>query len=240
MMMDTDSKHFEIIHGDCTEISDDVIPQYDFLFTDPPYGISRKNNFVGMKGNRGGTYGMDFGQWDKEPDLITWIPKALDKLKKGGNIVIFHDWKKLSYIVEALENNGCVVKRCLIWTKTNPTPFNRDRLFVNTNEFMVWAVKKGGRWTFNRKKSNFESGVFSYPSNSKNYHPTQKPVPLLKEIIEILSNESDLIYDPFAGSGSIGLASMETNRRYLGVEREEEYITLINNRKTIRDHTRLS
>lgn len=103
--------------------------------------------------------------------------------------------------------------------KTNPTPFNRDRLFVNTLEYMVWAVKNGKPWTFNRQKSNFETGVFKYPSNSKNYHPTQKLVDLIKEILLILTNEKDIIYDPFAGSGTIGIAALQLNRDYNGVEK---------------------
>lgn len=218
----------EIFHDDCNNLHNEI-PLYDFLMTDPPYGISRKNGFKTMKNNAGGTFGMDFGEWDKNINVTEWIKPAIQNLKDGGNIIIFHDWKKLSYISEKLTECGCDVKRCLIWNKTNPTPFNRDRVFVNTNEFMIWATK-GKKWTFNRHKDNFETGVFSYPSNSKNRHPTQKPVELAKEIIRVLSNKDDLIYDPFAGSGSFAVAAMETDRNYIGVEKEKEYVNLIHER----------
>jgi DNA modification methylase len=178
-----------------------------------------------MKDGRGGQAGMDFGEWDKDADLTEWIEPALQNLKAGGNIVIFNDWKNLGEIAVALCDLGCDVKRCLVWRKTNPTPFNRDRLFVNSVEFAIWAVKKG-HWTFNRLKSNFETGVFDYPSNSRNEHPTQKSLALAKEIISILTNENDLIYDPFAGSGTFGVAARELNRSYFGVEKNDKYFDL--------------
>lgn len=219
--------------GDSSEHHSLVPEAYDFLFTDPPYGISRPNSFKTMANNFGGTFGMDFGEWDKSiDDVSSWIPSAIQNLKDGGNIVIFHDWKKLESVSAVLSSSECDVKRCLIWNKPNPTPFNRNRVFVNTNEFAVWAVKtpKKKTWTFNRNQPNFETGVFSYPSNSKNLHPTQKPVALAKEIINILTDEDDLIYDPFCGSGSFGIAAFETNRRYYGVEKEKDYYDLCQTR----------
>lgn len=214
---------------DCANIHASV-PIYDALITDPPYNISRPNGFCANGNTFGGQFGMDFGEWDKGFDIIGWIEPAVKNLKKGGNIIIFNDWKNLGSIQEELNRIGCEPKRCLIWEKTNPTPFNKNRLFVNTVEFMVWAVKKGGHWTFNRQKSNFETGVFHYPSNARNLHPTQKSLNLIKEILLILTNENDLIYDPFAGSGTIGIAASNLNRHYIGVEKENKYFKLMTER----------
>lgn len=216
----------KIYNDDCANIHH-LIPVYDALITDPPYNISRPNGFCSMPAGRGGQFGMNFGDWDKGFDVTGWIESATKNLKKGGNIIIFNDWKNLGKIQEELTRVGCEPKRCLIWEKTNPTPFNRDRLFVNTMEFMVWAVKKGGKWTFNRQKPNFETGVFYYPSNSRNLHPTQKSLDLMKEIISILTNKNDLIYDPFAGSGTTGVAAKSLGRRYIGVEKNDKYFDLM-------------
>lgn len=213
-------------HNDCANLHS-IIPTYDALITDPPYNVSRPNGFLTMKNGSGGQFGMDFGEWDKGFDVIGWIEPAIQNLKKGGNIIIFNDWKNLGKIQEELTRVGCDPKRCLVWEKTNPTPFNRDRLFVNTLEFMVWAVKKGDKWTFNRQKSNFETGVFHYPSNSRNLHPTQKSLNLMKEILSILTNPNDIIYDPFAGSGTIGVAAKHLNRQYIGVEKDYKYFELM-------------
>lgn len=224
-----------LFEGDCCNYHDKIEP-YDALITDPPYNISRKNNFKSMKNNMGGTFGMEFGAWDYNFDITGWIPSALNQLKKGGNIVIFNDWKNLGSIAEQLIICGCLVKRCLIWKKTNPTPFNRDRLFVNSAEFAIWAVKPG-RWTFNRQKSNFETGIFEYPSNSKNLHPTQKSLALMEELIEILTNVGDLIYDPFAGSGTLAVAAINKRRNYFGVEINRDYFQLA--QKRINEHSQV-
>lgn len=216
-------------HDDCFNIHD-IVPRYDALITDPPYNISRPNGFRTMKDGKGGQYGMDFGEWDHGFDIVTWIEPAVRHLKEGGNIIIFNDWKNLGDIQKDLARVECESKRCLVWEKTNPTPFNRDRLFVNSVEFMIWAVKKGGKWTFNRQRANFETGVFHYPSNSRNLHPTQKSLNLMKEILAILTNEGDLIYDPFAGSGTVGVAAKQMGRRYIGVEKDYKYYKLLTTR----------
>lgn len=70
----------------------------DALITDPPYNISRNNNFRTM-----GRDGIDFGEWDKDFNLVSWISPGVDKVKKGGNVVIFTDWKSTTPIIEELE-----------------------------------------------------------------------------------------------------------------------------------------
>ncbi|MGO5272663.1 DNA methyltransferase, partial [Collinsella sp. LCP21S3_C3] len=117
----------------------------DAIITDPPYNISRDNNFQSM-----GRGGIDFGEWDKEFDLSSWIELATPKLKKGGNILIFNAWKNLGEIAATLESLGFEVKDMIRWEKSNPMPRNRDRRFIVDYEVAVWAVKKGAKWTFNR------------------------------------------------------------------------------------------
>ena len=94
----------KIYQGDCLEVMDGLISlgvKFDAIITDPPYNISRDNNFHTM-----GRAGIDFGEWDKNFDLTSWIKSCGPLLKKGGNIVIFNDWKNMSHIVDALEKNG--------------------------------------------------------------------------------------------------------------------------------------
>lgn len=91
----------DLLQGDCLELMKNVPDEsVDAIITDPPYNISRDNNFHTM-----GRAGIDFGEWDKGFDLTKWIDVAQPTLKKGGNIVIFNDWKNLSYIVESLETS---------------------------------------------------------------------------------------------------------------------------------------
>ena len=123
----------------------------DAVIADPPYNISKDNNFTTM-----GRAGIDFGEWDKNFDLISWIKVSEPLLKKGGNIVIFNDWKNMTNITKELENIGFDIKDLIRWEKTNPMPRNRDRRFITDYEVAVWAVKKGEKWTFNRIDKTYE------------------------------------------------------------------------------------
>ncbi len=198
----------------------------DAIITDPPYKISRDNNFKTM--NRAG---IDFGEWDKDFDLVDWIKYCEPVLKKGGNIVIFNSWKNMSYIVDELEKNNFEVKDLIRWKKTNPMPRNRDRRFITDYEVAVWAVKKGGKWTFNRLSETYERpeivcGVTSKKEKIDGGHPTQKPVEVMEWLIKRLSNENDIILDPFMGSGSTGVACKNTNRKFIGIELDKDYYNI--------------
>lgn len=194
----------------------------DLILTDPPYNLSRKNNFHTLKGRNG----IDFGEWDKGFDLTGWIPIAVDCLRIGGSIIIFNAWRNMDVISTELEACGCTVKELIQWHKSNPMPRNRDRLYVTACEFAIWAVKGKG-WTFNRQRSTYENTIFQYPivSAKNRIHTTQKPVELMRDLIMIHSNEGDIVLDPFIGSGTTAVAALETGRKYIGYEIDERYYT---------------
>ena len=202
----------------------------DAIITDPPYNISRDNNFATM-----GRAGIDFGEWDKDFNLTSWIKVAEPLLKKGGNIVIFNDWKNMTNITQSLEDNGFEVKDLIRWKKTNAMPRNRDRRFITDYEVAVWAVKKGGKWTFNRLSDTYEipeivGGVTPRSEKVDGGHPTQKPVYVMRWLIERLTNEGDVVLDPFMGSGTTGVACKELNREFIGIELDEKYYNMAYNR----------
>lgn len=203
----------------------------DQLITDPPYNISRETNFHTMHWHRWTS--MDFWEWDKNFDLTNWLDLVIPKLKRWANIVIFNDWKNLWDIHKRLEELWCETKRVLQYKKSNPAPFNRERLFVNACEYAIWAVKttwkmkndKNWKWVFNRradKGHKFETWIFEYPVQRKQWHTTPKPVWLMKDIISILSNPWDIILDPFAWSWTTWLAAKELWRKYIMFEKEKE------------------
>ena len=199
----------------------------DLICTDPPYNISVKNNFHTMKGRNG----IDFGEWDKGFDLTSWIEIAVQKLKDGGNIIIFNSWKNMSYIKDSLESNGCLIKEMILWKKPNPMPRNRDKLYVTSCDFAIWATKGKG-WTFNRQRDTYENTIFEYPivNHKQRIHPTQKPIELMSDLIKIHSNENDIVLDPFMGSGTTAVAATLNNRKWIGFETEPKYIELANKR----------
>lgn len=200
----------------------------DHIFTDPPYNISKKNNFHTMdSANR---KGVDFGIWDKDFNLYSWIQPYSEILDKNGSMIIFCSYRNISYFVEELEKNGMIVKDIIKWVKTNPMPRNIRRRYVQDTEFAIWAVKKNAKWIFNKPdnvpylRGNFETPTVS--GKERTSHPTQKSLKLMEQLISIHSNEEQIILDPFMGSGTTGVAALNLNRKFIGVELSNEYFQI--------------
>ena len=195
---------------------------FDAVITDPPYNISRDNNF-----NTIGRAGIKFGSWDYSFDQKTWIYEISPLIKNGGSIIIFNDYKNFGDICKALEESGFVIKDLLRWIKNNPMPRNTNRRYVTDYEYAIWAVKGNGKWTFNKNKNvSYLRPEFRYPvvtSGKNKIHPTQKSLKLMKDIINIHTNKGDLIFDPFSGSGTTGVAAISLGRTFVGTELDSKY-----------------
>mgnify|MGYP004590642981 CR=1 FL=1 len=221
---------YELIHGNSYTIIKELKQnniKVDHIITDPPYNISKDNNFNTMNNPR---KGVDFGAWDKEFDLYNWIEDYSSILNKNGSMIIFCSYRYISFIIEKLESCNMVVKDILIWKKTNPMPRNIDRRYVQDTEFAVWAVKEKAKWVFNKPnntpylRSCYETSTVS--GKERTSHPTQKSLKLMESIILIHTNPGDVILDPFMGSGSTGVAALKNNRKFIGIEIEKEYFDI--------------
>lgn len=216
-----------LIQGDCLEVMDKLIDEgikVDAIITDPPYNITRKNNFKTM-----GRSGIDFGEWDKNFDLFSYIDKAYKLLNKNGSIVIFNDWKNLGDIVRYAESVGFTAKDMIRLEKTNPMPRNRDRRYVTDFECAVWLTMPKAKWVFNRQSDSYERPKF-IGNIEKGLHPTQKNVKLMEWLVKIHTNKNQTILDPFMGSGSTGVACKNTNRNFIGIELDENYFNIAKER----------
>lgn len=229
-----ESPNYKLILGNAYTVIDELIKAgttVNHIITDPPYNISRENNFNTLRSPR---HGVDFGEWDSNFDLFSWIPKYEKILDKNGSMIIFCSYRYMSFIIKAMEDCGIEVKDILVWRKSNPMPRNIDRRYVQDMEFAVWGVKKGSKWVFNKSKdkpymrSLFETNTVS--GNERTNHPTQKSLKLMQEIIDIHTNENDLIIDPFMGSGTTGLACLNEHRKFLGIELDKSYFNISANR----------
>ncbi|PTH60149.1 DNA-methyltransferase, partial [Staphylococcus arlettae] len=171
-----------------------------------------------------------FGESDKDFNLYNWIAPYSSILKKGGSVIIFCSYRYISYFIDELEKNNLIVKDVLRWEKTNPMPRNINRRYVQDTEFAIWAVKKGGKWTFNKPNNvsylrpKYETSTVS--GKERTLHPTQKSLKLMKEIINIHTNKDDVILDLFMGSGTTGVASVELDRNFVGIEIDKGYFDL--------------
>lgn len=201
----------------------------DLILTDIPYNISKDNNFKTMKDRKGRT-GIDFGEWDKGFDESTLI--HLERvLKKGGSLFTFHAFDQYEKLRDVLKLEP---KDKIIWQKSNPMPRNRDRRWISDIEIASWFVKKGEKWTFNRQDDKYERSVLSYPSESgggfKRYHPNQKNSKMMEYLINVHSNEGDVILDPFIGGGTTAVACINAGRSYIGFEAEKNYYDIAQKR----------
>lgn len=231
----------KIINIDCIEGFTALVAHgvaVDLIVADPPYVISCNSNFHTMKDRRNPRTGTDFGEWDKEFDNKPWISQSYNVLKDGGSLITFNDFKKISSIISIATEVGYLFKDIIVWEKTNPMPRNRDRRYAPSIEIMAWFVKKKRKtWVFNRQSGNYQSPIMHFASESggafKRYHPTQKPVKLIEEIIKIHSNPGDTVLDPFMGSGTTAISSIHTGRNFIGFEIDAEYTKIANRRAVV-------
>ena len=113
-------------------------------------------------------------------------------------------------------------------------PRNIDRRYVQDMEFAIWGVNKKAKWVFNKPsnktylRSIYEANVVA--GKEKTGHPTQKSLKLMEEIINVHTNENDLILDPFMGSGTTGVAALKNNRQFIGIELNADYYEIALNR----------
>ncbi|MCL2017437.1 MAG: site-specific DNA-methyltransferase [Alphaproteobacteria bacterium] len=216
-----------LLHDDCIVAMNALIKdgvKVDAIITDPPYNISKENNFSTMKTAK--RQGVDFGEWDKGFDLYSWLDVADKLLKDGGNIIIFNSFLNIGNIAQYLEKKGYSVKDLIRWIKPNPMPRNMDCRFASDYELAIWCVKGKKKWTFNNINAGYLRPEIKCPSpagKERLGHPTQKPIFLMEELVKIFTNKENVVLDPFMGSGSTGIACIRQNRHFIGIELDDNY-----------------
>lgn len=238
--------------GDCLEILDAIKDNsIDMIFADPPYMLS--NN--GFTCENGKMVSVNKGSWDKsngfENDVVfhkSWIEKCRRILKPNGTIWIsgtYHSIYQCGFLLQQLNFH---ILNDIAWFKANASPNLSCRFFTASHETLIWARKdKNAKHTFNyekmkngkfpedfiKKQGLQMRSVWSIPTTKQQEkafgkHPTQKPLNLLTRIIQSSTNDGDIILDPFNGSGTTGVAThlIGGNRKYVGIELNQEYLDL--------------
>lgn len=212
----------------------------DAVITDPPYNIGlfmheRNTNLKKMRENQfayAGWDNMEYKAWKR--NMSRFLTQCARVLKKRGTLIMFMSIIKVADIIELATKLGFYYKTTGVWHKTNPMPRNMNLQFVNSTECWIYFIYKGTSGTFNNdgnvKHDFLESPVC--PNSEKNFgkHPTQKPLKILKELIGCVTNEGEVVLDPFMGSGSTCVACDILRRRYIGIEIEEKYFDIANSR----------
>lgn len=195
-----------LIQDDCLNAMDKLIEENvkaTMTITDIPYNeVNRKSN---------GLRGLDKGYADSSVINLDKFLCCLEKLTTGS-IYIFCGTEQVSFIRRRLVELKLSTRLC-IWEKNNPSPMNGQYIWLSGVECCVYGKKKNA--VFNEHCKNT---VFKYPVVNKQIHLTQKPLNLMKYLINVSSNKNDLVLDPCMGSGQTILAAKILNRSAIGID----------------------
>lgn len=198
----------------------------DLILTDPPYNIAKySTGNIPLPGRT--PMNNDLAEWDlAEFNPDDWGGEFIRVLKPTGNLFIFTSYNQIGKWHSLLDPLFDTTQ-FMVWHKTNPAPKIFKAGFLNSCELIFCCWNKKHTWNFISQKEmhNFiETPICMSPERLKSpKHPTQKPVSILKKIITIASNEDDIVFDPFMGVGSTGIAALALNRRFIGFEIEPQY-----------------
>lgn len=242
----SENKDFILAKGDCLELLPDVNFQFDMIFTDPPYFLSNG----GISVQSGKQVSVNKGNWDKSHGFdkdnefnYKWLSLCRDKLKENGTIWISGTFHNIFSVAQMLNELNFRILNCITWAKTNPPPNLSCKFFTHSTEFILWARKnKKVTHYYNYELMKEINGgmqmrdLWTLPAIAKwektcGKHPTQKPLPLLARIILASTKEKDWILDPFTGASTTGIAANLLNRRFLGLDKEEQFLEISKNRR---------
>ena len=202
----------------------------DLIITDPPYKVTPK----GCAGNSGGMMktkltmeGKIFEHNDVKP--IEYIPEFYRILKDGSHCYIMTNHVNLQEILNVATECGFKFIKSLIWNKGNKI---MGRFYMSQFEYILFFRKGKGKKINNCGTAD----ILNVPNkktkdeNGKNLHDTEKPVELMKILVENSSQENEIVLDPFMGIGSTGMACKELRRHFLGIEIDEKYFDIAKKR----------
>ena len=242
----SENKDFILAKGNCLEWLPNINFQFDMIFADPPYFLS--NGGISVQGGK--QVSVNKGEWDKSQGFEKdnafnrkWLSLCRDKLKEDGTIWISGTYHNIFSVAQLLNELDFRILNCITWAKTNPPPNLSCKFFTHSTEFILWARKnKNVTHYYNYELMKEINGgtqmrdLWSLPAIAKwekscGKHPTQKPLHLLARIILASTKENAWILDPFTGSSTTGIAASLLNRRFLGLDREEDFLTISKNRR---------
>jgi site-specific DNA-methyltransferase (adenine-specific) len=238
-------QNFYLLKGDTMELLPQFEHKFDMVFADPPYFLS--NN--GLSIQSGEIVSVNKGKWDKSHgfDYINefnhkWLSLVRDKMKEDATIWISGTMHNIFSVGQILTELGFKILNIITWEKTNPPPNFSCRYFTYSTEQIIWARKSEKvPHYFNYELMKQLNGnkqmkdVWKLPAiapweKSCGKHPTQKPLSVLTRLILASTKPNAWILDPFAGSSTTGIAANLANRRFLGIDQEDEFLSISKNR----------
>lgn len=212
----------------------------DGVFTDPPYSSGGQ-----FRSDRAGATSAKYVQTGTVRELVDfsgdnrdsraygywsalWLAEALRVTKPGGVCCVFTDWRQLPTTSDALQAGGWIWRGVIPWHKPNGRMIRGN--FANPCEYVVWGTN-GARDPLSLEWAEKEAlpGFYRYNSPIEREHQTQKPVELMRDLVQIIP-PGGWVLDPFMGSGTTGVACAIEGRRFIGCERVEHYVDVAHRR----------
>ena len=247
MFYQSKDNQFFLYQGDTIQVLRQLDQQADMIFADPPYFLS--NGGKKIQGTQ--MVSVDKGLWDKAESLEQinnfnrkWIEACKSLLKDNGTIWVCGTFHNIYSVEMCLKEAGFQIINIITWQKSDPTPTWGDLHFNFSSEYIIWARKNPkSRHYFNYELMKQLNGGVLMPDVWKlptvgmwektcGKHPTQKPLRLLYRIILASTQVGETIIDPFAGSCTTGIAANLLDRKFIGIDQNEEYLKLGVRRKT--------
>lgn len=240
------NRDFVLLHGDCIELLNQFDFKFDMIFADPPYFLS--NGGISVQSGR--MVSVNKGDWDKSQGFEKdnefnrkWLSVCREKLKENGTIWISGTYHNIFSVAQMLNELDYKILNCITWAKTNPPPNLSCKYFTHSTEFVLWArkEKKVSHYYNYELMKQLNGGtqmrdVWSLPAiahweKSCGKHPTQKPLALLTRIILASTKPHAWILDPFSGSSTTGIAANLLGRKFLGIEKEADFLYISTQRR---------
>lgn len=209
--------------GDCMDIMP-TLGKVDHVVSDPPYEDSTHKNIVNISRNdgRAPTEKLRF-------ESITKIREPFFNLScdaSRGWIILFCTVEGAGRWADVINISKAKYKRACAWVKPDAMPQLNGECPANGLEIFncSWAGEGRAKWNAGGKR-----GVYTHLTNQPDrtgLHPTEKPIPLMMEILKDFTNAGEAILDPFMGSGTTGVACVKTGRKFIGVELDEKYFDI--------------
>ncbi len=189
--------------------------------TDPPYGVAIAQSSINPTRHK--PLVNDHLQSDKEYTNFSqeWLEAVKPFLVAKNSIYIFNSDKMIFALRQAMLNSGFKFSQLLVWVKSQATIARLD--YLPAHELIAYG------WYGKHKlyKSQDKSVIYCPKPQKSKFHPTMKPISLIRKLILNSTQINDFVYDPFLGSGTTLLACQQTIRRCIGIELEPEYCQII-------------
>src|SRR6266481_7181664 len=238
-----------ILVGDCVAAMSKLAAEsVDLVFADPPYNLQLRGDLKRPDDSRVDAVDDD---WDKFASFAAyddftraWLLACRRVMKPNATLFVIGSYHNIFRVGTIVQDLGFWILNDVIWRKVNPMPNFRGRRFTNAHETLIWAAKSREQksYTFNyeamkqlndelQMRSDWHLPICSGGERLKDEdgvkaHSTQKPEALLHRVLLASTNRDDIVLDPFFGSGTTGAVARRLGRRFIGIERDPEYVRL--------------